>query len=103
MVPGEPFVAAVVLKSCSGLCIRTVDDLIFLCKEPSPELSGRLFWLLNYVAQVIGIWWSHISALKVVEECGFQIFPPANGLCWQAVEPMSSRSFEFEWEVFDGE
>ena len=90
------------LESCQGLYIRTVDDLIFLCKEPSPELPGRLFWLLNYVAQVIGIWWSHISALKVVEECGFQIFATANGICWQAVEPMPSWSFEFVWQVFDG-
>ena len=62
----------------------------------------RFLWLLNYVAQVIGIWWSHISALKVVEECGFQIFPIANGLCWQAVKPMPSWSFKLEWEVFDG-
>ena len=66
-VPGEPLVADVVLKSCWGLCFRTDDDLIFLCEEPCPELPGRFLWLLNYVAQVIGIWWSHISALKVVE------------------------------------
>ena len=90
------------LEGCEGLCIRTVDDLIFLCEEPCPELSGRFVWLLNYVAQVIDIWWSHISALEVVEECGFQIFPIANGLCWQAVKTMPSWSFKLEREVFDG-
>ena len=65
-------------------------------------MPGRFLWLLDYVAQVIGIWWSHISALEVVEECGFQIFPTANGFCWQAVEPMPSWAFKLEWEVFDG-
>ena len=93
-MPGKPLIADVVFEGCKGLCIRTVDDLIFLCKEPSPELPGRLFWLLNYVAQVIDIWWSHISAPKVVEECGFQIFPTADGLGWQAVKPMPRWSLE---------
>ena len=65
-------------------------------------MPGRFLWLLNYVAQVISIWWSHISVLEVVEECGFQIFPTVNGFCWQAVESMPSWSFEFKWEVFDG-
>ena len=29
-VPGKPLVADVMFEGCKGLCIRTVDDLIFL-------------------------------------------------------------------------
>ena len=37
---GKGFVD-VMFEGCEGLRIRTVDDLIFLCQEPCPELSGR--------------------------------------------------------------
>ena len=40
--------------------------------------------------------------MEVIEECGFQVFPTPNLLCWQAVKPMSGWSFKLEGEIFDG-
>ena len=65
-------------------------------------MSGRFVWLLNYVAYVVSVWWSHICALEVIKECGLQVFPTPNRLCGQAVKPMPSWSFKLEREIFDG-
>ena len=40
--------------------------------------------------------------MKVVKEGILQVLPAADGVFWQAIQPISSWSLEFEWEVFDG-
>jgi hypothetical protein len=65
-------------RNCFG--IRAVDDLVFLGQKPVPELPGRLAGLLNNMAQVIGVRWPNICALKISSESILELFPAPNGV-----------------------
>ena len=40
--------------------------------------------------------------MEVVKEGLFQVLPAADGILGQAIQPVSSWPFDFQWEVFDG-
>ena len=40
--------------------------------------------------------------MEVVNKGLFPILPAADGILGQAIQPVSSWPFEFQWEVFDG-
>jgi hypothetical protein len=46
-MPYKPFVLDTMLKGSQGFGIRTANDLIFLCQESVPKLSGRFYGLLR--------------------------------------------------------